>query len=130
MIPWTSAAIIGLMIAALHYGRSMRNANAATAARIGGRLVDLRLAAAALRAIAATLVAAMLLGAPSAPSKPARPLVALDVSSSWTRSDPAGGRWAGAAATARALAAGDSLLLFGDSARAADSPPKRPSDRH
>jgi hypothetical protein len=42
VIPWISAAIIGLMIAALHYGRSPR------------------LLPATLRAIAATLIAAMI----------------------------------------------------------------------
>ena len=112
MISWISAAIIGLMIAALHYGRSPR------------------FAPAALRAIAGTLIAAMLLAAPSAPSRPAPPRVALDVSSSWTRGDPAGGLWARAAATARSLAAGDSIVLFGDSLRGASAPPAAPADRH
>ena len=112
MIPWISAAIIGLMIAALHYGRSPR------------------LLPATLRAIAATLIAAMLFSAPSGPARPARPLVALDVSSSWTRGDTARDAWTRAAATARALAAGDSIVLFGDSARAAAAPPRAPGDRH
>src|SRR5690348_6550301 len=100
------------MIAALHYWRAPHAAPAA------------------LRAIGATLIAAMLLAAPSAPSRPAPPLVALDVSSSWTRGDPARAAWARATATARSLAAGDSIVLFGDSLRGASAPPAAPTDRH
>ncbi|MFL5561525.1 MAG: hypothetical protein ACJ79K_08630 [Gemmatimonadaceae bacterium] len=130
MISWISAAIIGLMIAALHYGRSLRDAPGAGSARVGGRRIDPRWVAAILRALAAMLIAAMVLAAPSGRATPARPLVVLDVSTSWTRADPARGRWARAVATTRSLAAGDSILLFGDSVRGSDAVPLAPRDEH
>lgn len=131
---WTSAAIIGLMIAALHYGRSVTGSRAgsADASPRGARGwpgANAILIAAILRAIAATVVAAMLLGAPSGRARPLPPLVALDASASWTRGDRALSAWASAAAAARRLANGDSLLLFGDSLRAVTAPPARPDDR-
>ena len=133
MTRWLLAAIIGLMIAALHYGRSLsrsadRGAPGAPGARLFG--VDARIVAAVLRAIAATIVAAMLLAAPSGRARPLRPLVAIDVSASWTRGDSAALAWRRAAAGASALAGGDSLLLFGDSLRRAITLPARPADRH
>ena len=130
MTRWLIAAIIALMIAALHYGRSLRPPPNGGARRHHGAPAGLHAAAAALRAIAAATVAAMLLGAPAGPRRPARPLVALDVSASWTRGDGAGARWARALDMARAAAAGDSLLLFGDSARMATALPPRPGDQH
>ena len=117
MTSWISAAIIGLMIAALHYRRSLRDSSS-------------RIAAAVLRAIAAALVAAMLLGAPAGPRRPLRPLVALDASASWTRGDRALAGWSRATAAARRLAGGDSVLLFGDSLRAVTTLPAAPDDQH
>ena len=131
MTRWLIAAIIGLMIAALHYGRSLVRPNGAgtgTGASLLG--VDARALAAFLRAAAATLVAAMLLGAPAAPSRPRHPLIALDASASWTRGDRPGARWARALDSARALAAGDTLWLFGDSVRASRAAPHAPVDAH
>src|SRR6478752_7134362 len=74
------------MIAALHYGRSLRGSAEPAARAPGARLLgaDSRVLAAMLRTAAATLVAAMLLGAPSGRARPLRPLVALDASASWT----------------------------------------------
>ena len=133
MTRWLLAAIIGLMIAALHYGRSLRRSAERAAPRAhGARLfgVDARIAAALLRSVAATLIAAMLLAAPSGRARPQHPLVALDVSASWTRGDPALSAWRKAAAAASSLAAGDSMLLFGDSIRRAAKPPSRPAHSH
>src|SRR6476469_8267117 len=109
------------MIAALHYGRSLRG-SAEPAARAPG--------AALLRTAAATLVAAMLLGAPSGRARPLRSLVAVDASASWTRGDRALAGWSRATAAARALAAGDSIALFGDSLRRVRTLPAVPADRH
>ena len=93
MTRWLLAAIIGLMIAALHYGRSLRDSNerGVQGARLPG--VDARLVAAVLRAIAAAVIAAMLLSAPSGRARPQRPLVAVDASASWTRGDSALFAW-------------------------------------
>lgn len=130
MTRWLIAAIIGLMVAALHYGRSLGlSPDGGARQRDPGR-AGLRRVAAALRAIAAATVAAMLLGAPAGPARAARPLVALDVSASWTRGDAAAARWARVRDAARRSADGDSLLLFGDSTRMASAPPARPGDQH
>lgn len=83
-------------------------------------------ASAVLRLVAVTGLVALLLNAALGPARPAAPLVALDVSASWTR-DGDTTRYAGALAQARSEAA-DDLLLFGDSARQAPAP-GRPSDR-
>ena len=129
---WTTAAIIGLMIAALHYGRSFlaRARGAAAAPDAGPRGAGVRVLAALLRAIAATLVAARLRGAPSGPVRPLRPLVAVDASASWTRGDGSLNGWQHAVTAALSAAAGDSLVLFGDSARRATRMPPGPTDRH
>ena len=111
-MPWIGAAIIGLMIAALHYGRLLVRPNAA----------------ALLRAVAAAVVAAMLLGAPAGPSRPRPALVALDASASWTRGDRAAARWTRAVALARELAGSDTLWLFGDSLRPASPLSGAPAD--
>ena len=132
MTRWLLAAIIGLMIAALHYGWSLRRPAARGAAAPDGRLpgVDPRLPAGVLRAIAGAIIAAMLLGAPSGRARPMRPLVAVDASQSWTRGDRALAGWSRAIAAARTLAGGDSMLLFGDSLRRGVKLPDRPADRH
>lgn len=133
MTRWLLAAIIGLMIAALHYGRSLRgSADRGSPGAPGARWlgIDARLVAGLLRATAAALVAAMLLAAPSGRARPQRPLVAVDVSASWTRGDTALRAWRRGAAAATATAHGDSMLLFGDSLRLSTRLPERPGDRH
>ena len=82
------------------------------------------LPAAALRAAAFALLLALLLDAPIGRARPPAPLVALDASASWLRGGAA--PWDSALALVRALSP-DSLILTGDSARAAP-PPERPSD--
>ena len=83
-----------------------------------------------LRALAATLVTALLLDAPLAPARPLPPWVAVDASASWgvVGSDAA---WTRARAATDSLrrAGAESLLLFGDSLRG-DSLPDRPIDRN
>ena len=129
MTSWITAAIIGLMIAALHYGRSRGRSPNGDPGRHTIAGIDGQRLAAILRAVAAAAVAAMLLGAPAGPARLARPLVALDASASWTRGDRALASWTHALASARAAAGGDSLWLFGDSLRATVVPPRAPSDR-
>jgi len=80
---------------------------------------------AALRAIALTLLFALLFNAPGGRGRAPRPVVALDVSSSWTRGRDST-RWRSALASARRRG-GDSVLAFGDSARPLASP-ATPSD--
>jgi hypothetical protein len=111
VLSWLAALGIGVAVAALGYG----------AARPLPRLL------AALRAVGATLVAALLLDAPLAPARPLAPWVALDASASWG-ADAA--RWQAARAQAdSALAAGaDSLLVFGDAVRGGALAPARPED--
>lgn len=111
MMRWALAAIIGLMIAALHYRGLLRT----------NRWL------AVLRALGAALVAAIILGAPAAPGRPSRPLVVLDVSASWRRGGDAGSRWREALDSARRIG-GDSLLLAGDSLRAAGPSDSTPGD--
>lgn len=113
MSMWLLAALSGVVIAVVSYaGRGM------SFARV--------LVPAALRAIAVTLLVALLLDAVAGARRPVRPLVALDASESWMRArgDSA---WLAAASAAR-RSGGDSLILVGDSARRA-APPDRPADR-
>lgn len=81
--------------------------------------------AGALRALALTLLLALLLDAPVGRAVAPDPLVALDASASWLRGGAA--TWDSAAARVRALRP-DSLLLTGDSARIA-ALPDEPGDR-
>jgi hypothetical protein len=118
MTRWLLAAIIGSMIAALHYGPRLR-ATTPRAPLVGPAL---------LRTIAATMLAALLLRAVIPGGAPLPQLVALDVSSSWMRGGVAGSRWAEAVQLATSAAAGDSMLLVGDSLRLAALPPSRPTD--
>ena len=118
MTRWLLAAIIGSMIAALHYGPRLR-ATTPRAPLVGPAL---------LRTIAATMLAALLLRAAIPGGAPLPQLVALDVSSSWMRGGVAGSRWAEAVRLATGTAAGDSMLLFGDSLRHAALPPVSPTD--
>jgi hypothetical protein len=108
MLTWLVAAGAGLAVALILYG-----------AREPGGL-SRALPAAALRALALTLLFALLLDAPAGRRRAAAPIVALDASASWLRGgDDA--RWREASARARRLA-GDTLWLFGDSLRAAGAP--------
>lgn len=111
MLAWTIAAVAGLVWAAVSY------LPAARPARI--------LLPAALRALAVALLVALALDAAAGRAAQRSPLVALDVSASWTR----GSRhtaWQRAVRLAGSLRT-DSLLLFGDSVRAG-TPPAVPGD--
>src|SRR5690348_2487317 len=114
MMLWIISAVAGTGMAVLLYGwRDPRGVL---------RTVPLI----ALRAVALTMLVALVLDAPAGPRRPGAPLVALDASLSWQR-----GRdslsWRRAVRAARA-ASRDSVLLFGDSVRRAPIP-SRPSDR-
>ncbi|HEX8849338.1 MAG TPA: hypothetical protein VF761_07400 [Gemmatimonadaceae bacterium] len=119
MTRWLLAAIIGLVIAALHYGLPglRRGDGSAPSAALP----------ASLRWLAATLIAALLLGAAVGRARPLPPLVALDGSASWTRGGISGARWPEALALARASAP-DSVYLFGDSLRALRASDALPAD--
>ncbi|HEX6630383.1 MAG TPA: hypothetical protein VF048_04795, partial [Gemmatimonadaceae bacterium] len=109
MLDWTIAIAAGLLLAAITY-----------AGRAAGRRAPLGVGAAVLRALAATLLMALLLDAPVGRAAVPPPLVALDVSSSWTR-----GRDSAAYHQARdsaARLAGDGVLLVGDSLRVGGAP--------
>ena len=114
MLSWLAAAAAATIAALLVYGgRGVRM----------GALVPL---VAGLRFAAILLLVAALLDAPLGPARAARPFVALDASASWRRG---GDTTAWREARRRALEAdADSLLLFGDSVRAAP-PPGTPADR-
>ncbi len=75
MIRWIIAIVLGLLAAWLAYGRSQGGVSPRTG----------RLGLAALRALAVTIVAALLVGAPSGRAKPLPALLAIDASSSWRR---------------------------------------------
>ncbi|NUR20941.1 MAG: hypothetical protein HOQ12_15510, partial [Gemmatimonadaceae bacterium] len=74
MTRWLLAAIIGLVIAALHYGLPSRRAAEGAPSATWPAI---------LRWLAATLVAALLLGASLGRARPLPRLVALDASASW-----------------------------------------------
>lgn len=110
MLIWLVAVVVGSAAAFAQY-------------RFGGALharVPL-----AMRAVALSIVVALLLDGPIGPSRAARAYVALDVSSSW-RAGGDSALWRRALASADS-ARGDSLLLFGDSLRAGP-PPALPAD--
>jgi hypothetical protein len=114
MTLWIIAAAAGVVLALLLYGwRDPRGLVRAAP------LV-------ALRAIAFTVLAALVLNAPAGPLRPNAPLVALDASLSWLRTADSAG-WRHAIDSARAASA-DSVLLFGDSVRRAPIP-ALPSDQ-
>jgi hypothetical protein len=113
---WALAAAIALLVAWLAYARS------ATPGQRGKVAV-----LAAIRFAAVLLVAAMVLGAPSAPPTPAAPLVAIDVSSSWRRAggddssrvDSVRTQWQRAVQSGGA--ADNLVMLLGDSLREVDN---------
>jgi hypothetical protein len=109
---WALAAAIALLVAWLAYARSATPGQRGKVALL-----------AAIRFAAVLLVAAMVLGAPSAPPTPAAPLVAIDVSSSWRRAggddssrvDSVRAQWQRASQSA---GASDNLVMVvGDSLR-------------
>jgi len=105
MSPWLLAILAGLIVALIQYGpRELRNASS--------------LITAALRAGAVALVTALLLDAPAGRSKPVPACVALDASLSMTRGDTT--LWRAARDSARRAGA-DSIFLFGESVRRADT---------
>ncbi len=108
MLSWLLAAVAGLAIAVVAYGwRDPRG-------------TPERALPVLLRAAALTALIAALLDAPLGRVRRMAPLVAVDASASWHR---AAGDSAWRAALARASeAGGDSIVLFGDSARVAELP--------
>lgn len=111
MLTWALALLLGVAVAALGY--------------FGARPLPRGLLA--LRALGATLVAALLLNAPLAPPRPLAPWVALDASASW---GPDSTRWSAATRAADSLlaAGADSLLIFGNAVRSGSLRPERPAD--
>jgi hypothetical protein len=100
MIAWLIALSVGALAAAVQYGR---------------RLGDPRtLPLALLRAIAAMLIVALLLGAKAGRGSSVTPDVALDASESWLRATDSSA-WKAALSTATRVGGG--VRLFGDSLR-------------
>ena len=110
---WFIAVVVGGLVAAFQYGRAALNSRFA--------------ALAVLRALAVTLVVALLLDAPAGRPAAVAPLVALDASESWLRAAPACTRWREALDSARALGGSD-WIAFGDSVRS-ERKPNAPEDR-
>src|SRR5688572_6786267 len=117
MTIWLVAVLVGVGVAVLSYAWRGVGAGTGIAAAVLPAL---------LRALALALLLALLLDATAGASRPVRPLAALDASASWLRARD-GAAWTDATRQARA-AGSDSLLLVGDSARAAE-PPYLPGDR-
>lgn len=115
MTDWLIAAAVGVIAAALLYGRQ-RGAGPSSAWRI---------TLGAARAAALTLVVALLLDAPLGRARPAPPAVFVDASLSMTRENA---RLATAAWDSAAAIGADSVWFFGDSIRPA-AEASRPADR-
>jgi hypothetical protein len=117
---WLISLLAGLAGASLQYGWS--------GGGVGGGLKRVLATPlpALLRALAFTLVVALLLDAPAGVARVSPPWAALDASSSMARGNDSS-VWRAAIDSARAVGA-DSIFLFGDSLRAA-SPPSQPADR-
>src|SRR5215216_2243748 len=112
MTIWLVAVVGGVLLALLSY-------------RWRGAAVAKTVLVALLRALAFTLLIALLLDAVAGLPRPVAPIVALDVSKSWLRGGDSSA-WKEARGKARA-AARDSLFLIGDSIRVAELP-DRPAD--
>src|SRR4029450_488652 len=112
MTIWTVAVVGGVLLALLSYRWRAASAGAT-------------LLVALLRAVALTLLIALLLDAVAGLPHPVPPIVALDVSQSWLRGNDTVA-WHGARERARS-AAKDSLFLIGDSLRAG-AVPSTPTD--
>lgn len=105
MSPWLVAIHSGIVVALVQYGaRELRSGP--------------NIASALLRVGSVALVVALILDAAAAPAKPVPVWAALDVSLSMMRGDST--LWHAARDSVRASQA-DSVLVFGDSARRADS---------
>ncbi|WP_337170865.1 5'/3'-nucleotidase SurE [Gemmatimonas aurantiaca] len=78
MIRWVIAIALGLLTAWLAYGRG-RGVGAGSSSRTSAWGL------AVLRMLAVTIVAALMLGAPSGRARPLPPLLAIDASASWRR---------------------------------------------
>ena len=102
MLTWLIAALLGAALSFLMY---------ALRERIG---IVRALPPIALRAVALTVLLALVLNASAGAARAPDPLIALDVSRSWLRGG--GGGWERARARVQSLAA-DSLLVLGDSVR-------------
>jgi hypothetical protein len=105
MLIWLLAAVVGSALAVVQYRFA------------GGTRATVPLV---LRATALTIVGALLLDAPIGPAGSATPYVALDASSSWLAAGDSA-LWARARRAADSLGT-DTLLLVGDSVRAAKAP--------
>lgn len=112
MTIWLVSLVGGVLLALLSY-------------RWRGATAGRTLVVAVLRALALTLLIALLLDAAAGAPRPVAPLVALDVSESWLRGGDTTA-WADARRRARA-AARDTLFLVGDSVRPGPAP-ARPTD--
>lgn len=113
MLTWALALLIGGALAFATYGV--------------GNAVPPRMLA--LRALGATLLAALLFDAPVGPTRGLAPRVALDASASWNAAADATPWTAARAAADSALSAGgDSLIVFGSALRSAALTPERPQD--
>ena len=112
MTIWLVSVVGGVLLALLSY-RWRRSA--------AGKILLVAL----LRALALTLLIALLLDAVAGLARPVAPIVALDVSQSWVRGGDSAA-WIDARRRARS-AARDSLFLIGDSVRVGE-PPDRPTD--
>lgn len=104
MTAWLIALLAGAIAAAVQYGRRLAE----------GRTLPL----AVLRALAAALIVALLLGAPAGRGSRAASGVALDASESWLRASDSSAWHAAQDSAARA---GGSVHRFGDSLRAASA---------
>jgi hypothetical protein len=108
MSPWLIAAAIGLVVAFIQYG--WRDA----------RRDGFAMFAAALRILAVTLLAALLLDAPATRAKPVAAWAAIDGSLSMVRNARDSGLWKAARDSVRRVRA-ESVFVFGDSARRGDT---------
>ncbi len=112
MIRWALAVGLGLLVAWIAYARAASPGQRGPVAMLG-----------ALRCVAVTLITAMVFGAPSAPPRPAAPLVAFDASASWRRAGGDDSSTVRALRTAWAKAliefggGAESVALVGDSLR-------------
>jgi hypothetical protein len=117
MLTWLVATVGAIALAVVPYLWRER--------RAPSRLAPLM----ALRAVALTILLALVFDAPSGRPRAPAALVALDASLSWTRAH-GDSAWRSVADRARELARGagnDSIILFGDSARTG-RPPEQPAD--
>lgn len=113
MLPWLVAALVGLAVALVQYGRAALTPRAAPLAL--------------LRGLAAAFIVALLLDAPAGRARRVTAEVALDGSMSWLRAAPSCPAWRAALDSARRLGGGR-WLRFGDSLRA-DGRGGEPTDR-